>query len=74
MEDCQGSEELLEVTWQGPKPKKCQVCNRPLEGFVDGKTVGGWWACMCEVCHVLYGVGFGMGRGQQYDSRGVKIR
>lgn len=31
---------------------------------VDGKTVLGPWAFMCDACHFTYGVGFGVGKGQ----------
>lgn len=32
---------------------------------VDGKTVYGPWAHMCDECHRLYGFGLGTGKGQR---------
>ena len=34
---------------------------------VDGKTRMGPWACMCEACFALYGVGLGTGKGQRLE-------
>jgi hypothetical protein len=33
--------------------------------MVDGKTVMGPWANMCEACFTEHGVGLGLGRGQR---------
>jgi len=35
--------------------------------MVDGKTRAGPWACMCMLCHLWYGMGYGIGRGQLYQ-------
>ncbi len=32
---------------------------------VDGKTLFGAWANMCEYCYVAYGTGLGVGKGQR---------
>lgn len=51
--------------------EKCDVCNKPLKGFVkyfvDGKTIQGPWALMCPECHNEIGCGLGLGLGQKYD-------
>lgn len=60
--------------WVGEKPRHCDLCARALtRGWVDGKTIRGPWANMCHGCHKRYGVGLGLGRGQQYDRDGVKV-
>jgi hypothetical protein len=44
--------------------------------FIDGKTVHGPWAIMCQNCYWGHGAGIGVGRGQQYEWDGehwVKI-
>jgi len=59
-------------SWMGSWPAECDICNQQLADeltFVDGKTIHGPWALMCEGCHKLQGVGIGTGRGQRYDSK-----
>jgi hypothetical protein len=47
----------------GPRPT-CDICNvRP--AAIDGKTVHGPWAFMCDPCHSKIGVGLGLGQGQR---------
>jgi hypothetical protein len=54
--------------WMGPRPKKCDVCKKPLEReFVDGKLIVGPWATMCSRCAELNGEGLGPGKGQMYS-------
>jgi hypothetical protein len=54
--------------WNGSKPEDCQLCDRPLKkSFVDGRVRGSNWHILCEVCHIKFGVGLGVGRGQKYD-------
>jgi hypothetical protein len=54
--------------WAGDPPKHCDICRRSVGGeFVDGKTRRGPWGNLCSACHGLYGVGFGVGRGQRYS-------
>lgn len=54
--------------WKGKVPERCDGCDDILEGtFIDGKTVFGPWATMCENCHTTHGVGLGLGKGQKYD-------
>jgi hypothetical protein len=44
--------------------RTCQLCeNAP--ATIDGKTVMGPWANMCDACHAQYGVGLGLGKGQR---------
>jgi len=46
----------------------CEFCvekGRKVEASVDGKTQGGCWAFMCNVCHKAHGKGYGLGRGQK---------
>lgn len=57
-----------EKYWIGQSPEKCDICGAAIGGvFIDGATIMGPWACMCPVCHVSKGVGFGMGQGQRYN-------
>lgn len=53
----------------GDQLPRCQIAavhggERP-EAAVDGKTVDGPWAYMCDGCHRRFGVGLGTGRGQR---------
>ena len=55
--------------------KTCDICKAKLTGnTVDGKTIIGIWATMCEACHEKIGIGFGMGKGQMFDKDGKKIK
>lgn len=36
---------------------------------IDGKTVFGQWAFMCDACHPNYGVGLGTGKGQRLEAK-----
>lgn len=51
--------------------EQCDICGagtrRPGSRIVDGKTVHGPWAWMCEKCHSEVGVGFGTGKGQLFE-------
>ena len=73
-----GSEKKKKV-WTGTPPHRCNLCNEKIETrFVDGRTVHGPWAFMCEECHEGFGggVGLGLGKGQLYEKQGdewVKI-
>ncbi len=51
-----------EITLPDPATKMCNICNEN-EATIDGKTVAGTWAYMCEKCHEHFGLGFGMGKG-----------
>ena len=44
----------------------CNMCD-PVQtpAYVDGATVMGPWANMCEPCFDMYGVGLGLGKGQR---------
>ena len=45
----------------------CNLCEKELTDIViDGKTIWGSWAWMCELCHEIYGTGLGLGKGQIY--------
>ena len=47
----------------------CNNCGEKPEGwFVDGETIFGPWALMCQKCHKLIGAGIGLGVGQKYDA------
>lgn len=63
--------------WPADAPKrptkpygvKCDICTKtiPVDALaIDGKTVHGPWANMCEDCFTFYGVGLGLGKGQTY--------
>jgi len=46
----------------------CDVCHDEIQGhFIDGKTIYGPWALMCDTCHGKVGVGLGTGYGQRYN-------
>ena len=65
----------MEKKWIGEIPKSCIICSKPLKGaFVDGRTVYGSWAIMCTVCHIVFGVGLGTGKGQLYNTLGEKLK
>ena len=52
----------------------CDICKEQLNGnYVDGKTIYGYWATLCESCHKKIGIGFGPGKGQLFDNTGTKI-
>lgn len=54
--------------WFGAPPVNCEICHTKFKNtFIDGATVMGPWAMMCETCHVRVGMGLGIGRGQKYD-------
>ena len=58
-----------EVLWCGTIDK-CDVCKDDIEDtFIDGATTEGPWAIMCPVCHYVYGIGLGIGRGQRYEKK-----
>lgn len=63
--------------WSGDPPDKCEFGGEPItDVFIDGKTIMGPWASMCPKCHLTYGTGLGMGKGQMYQKQGdvwVKI-
>lgn len=42
---------------------QCQFCGESAK--VDGMTKMGCWAFMCKNCFKLYGVGLGLGKGQE---------
>lgn len=56
--------------WCGEVPTNCDICRGLIgKAFIDGKTVMGPWANMCESCHALHGVGLGTGRGQKFCAK-----
>lgn len=62
-----GSNSKLEINNDGV----CQICDsRDLNTIIDGRTKAGRWAWMCETCHSIIGVGFGVGFGQRFDRIG----
>ena len=58
--------------WLSPVPPACQHCGGSFkecdgsEEFVDAKMRAGRWGIICNTCHMHYGVGLGIGRGQRY--------
>lgn len=47
--------------------ENCDICHKPFgKHFIDGATVFGPWALMCEECHKKFGRGLGIGSGQKY--------
>ena len=59
--------------WRG-SPPFCDFCGEwtAESTFVDGRTVMGPWAVMCEKCHAQFGVGVGTGKGQRYSADSKK--
>lgn len=55
----------VEVT-EIPMCDFCQREGKMVPAKYDGKTTFGPWANMCQVHFYLYGIGLGMGKGQQY--------
>jgi hypothetical protein len=61
--------------WMGTEPVACDHCHQPFgDFFIDGRmhpdSPGrGLWALLCVACHPEHGVGFGMGRGQKYETK-----
>lgn len=49
---------------------KCDLCNKEVSAYVDGKTKSGIWAIMCFTSN---GIGLGTGKGQMYEN-GKKIK
>src|SRR5215468_3084063 len=48
-------------------PATCDICDGSFDGtMIDGRTKSGRWACMCEACFDVDGVGLGIGNGQKY--------
>ena len=42
---------------------RCDICKKE-KAIIDGKTVYGPWAFMCEKCFHEVGIGLGLGKGQ----------
>lgn len=56
--------------WRGSKITHCDIDGKPItDEFIDGATRHGTWGIMCPECHKKYGVGLGIGLGQQYKRR-----
>ena len=51
----------------------CDFCQREVSKWVDGRTVLGPWANMCQECYKTKGVGLGIGKGQLID-KGIVIK
>lgn len=55
---------------------QCDFCDRAhkrVEAIVDGKTILGMWAGMCDRHFKLYGIGLGRGRGQLVSAAVVSL-
>lgn len=58
---------MADKHWVGEPPAVCDICLHHIrDTFIDGATLKGPWASMCPPCHTRYGVGLGLGKGQQY--------
>lgn len=58
----------MKKRWLGRPPAKCDICQDLIvDTFIDGATVHGPWANMCERCSTIHGHGIGPGRGQKYQ-------
>jgi len=57
--------------WYSEPPDRCDIGGEPItDVFIDGGTIQGPWANMCPKCHLTYGIGIGLGRGQRYEKEG----
>lgn len=63
--------------WMSAMPTDCEVCGVRLEtGFVNGRIKvgsGSTWYIACIPCFTKFGIGLGLGKGQQYDKDGYKV-
>jgi hypothetical protein len=60
--------------WYGTS--HCDFCGKLMDIVIDGKTVFGPWAAMCETCSEKHGIGLGTGIGQKYvlkEGRYIKV-
>ena len=49
-----------------PEIPDCDFCQpTPVPAYADGMTTMGPWANMCRDCFEKYGIGLGLGRGQE---------
>ena len=61
---------MSEVTYVDRLPD-CQIHTHRfghpgVPAMVDGRTMQGHWAYMCQSCHERYGIGLGTGKGQRF--------
>jgi hypothetical protein len=54
----------MKTTLMVEPPVKCDLC-KCSESKYDAKTKMGYWAYMCKPCYKYYGIGTGLGKGQQ---------
>ena len=65
---------MSKVKWSSTLPTTCDLCKGKLKKeFVDGRTKLGPWGIMCNGCFKIYGVGLGVGKGQRYSIKGIKL-
>lgn len=58
----------MATKWKSLRPEQCDICHEELKKvFIDGRTVLGPWAILCEGCHTKRGCGLGVDHGQKYD-------
>jgi hypothetical protein len=53
-----------------PEARNCDFCKEEgleNEAKYDGKTIYGSWAYMCELHFKQFGIGLGIGRGQELE-------
>jgi hypothetical protein len=56
--------------WMG-QTETCDICKQDLKSgntFYDARTKMGPWALCCQECFKEYGVGVGLGVGQEYSA------
>lgn len=61
--------------WRGEWPTTCDICGRSLTlfpTFIDGQTKFGVWGLICPECYRRFGVGLGLGKGQEYETKTLK--
>lgn len=69
----------MSTYWKGTAPTRCATCDTPLVTvFADMRIVRGPWGCLCPTCVARFGMGYGVGLGQEYtrqpDGRWLKTK
>lgn len=60
---------MIKKYYLGVVPANCQLCQQPMGDVMLDATTNIGWAYMCQACHLKYGRGLGVGKGQQYEKQ-----
>lgn len=61
---------MSNVQWLSKVPERCDICDVDIvDIFVDGSTIYGPWANMCQSCHIRIGRGLGTDKGQKFQKQ-----